>query len=152
MSAIGQGVSAYLKAGVKDRYFYGLRRTDEGELYIGKVDQMLTGDGVSVNVPGDPAKNFSEFDQGQDFYEGRGPNHDKVFANLKYEQFRWDDVNLNYYVNSEGELVVRINSQQTDGTVAYPNTDEQVVYDKTIFSFDRDVYYFVSNELTFDKH
>jgi len=28
---------------------------------------------------------------------------------LQWDQYRWDNKNMYYYVNSEGELVVRIN-------------------------------------------
>ena len=40
-NTVGQDTNVYLENGVKDRYFYGLRRTDEGELYIGKVDPTI---------------------------------------------------------------------------------------------------------------
>ena len=51
MSNIGQNLTTYLSAGIKDRYFYGLRRTVEGELYMHKIDQMKAGESVSINVP-----------------------------------------------------------------------------------------------------
>ena len=35
------------------------------------------------------------------------------YENLNYEQFRWDDRNISYYVNAEGELIVRINQKYT---------------------------------------
>lgn len=94
---------------VQDRFFYGLRRTDQGELFIGKADQLKTTDSITVNNPGDPAQNYPNFEQGQDFYEGRDVNHNLVYQNLNYEQFRWDDRNISYYIDSEGELVARIN-------------------------------------------
>ena len=108
-NTVGQDTSVYLANGIKDRYFYGLRRTDEGTLFIGKVDQLAANDPVSINNPGNIDDNFKDFDQGYDFYEGRDLNHDKPFPNLRYEQFRWDDRNLIYYVDDEGNLVVRIN-------------------------------------------
>jgi hypothetical protein len=30
----------HINGAIPDRYFYGLRRTDEGELFVGKMDQM----------------------------------------------------------------------------------------------------------------
>ena len=134
MSNIGQNLTTYLSAGIKDRYFYGLRRTVEGELYMHKIDQMKAGESVSINVPGNPEKNFTDFDQGVDFYEGR-----------------WDDVNLNYYVNDAGELVVRINATKDQGTVTYPETLETAGVQPKEFTFDRDVYSFDSNESTWDR-
>lgn len=150
-NTVGQDTSVYLQNGIKDRYFYGLRRTDEGTLFIGKVDQLAVNDPVSINNPGNIDDNFKDFDQGYDFYEGRDLNHDKPFRNLRYEQFRWDDVNLNYYINAEGELVVRINSNVGDGDITYPQTDESVIIEKTIFTFDKENYLMDSNEITFDR-
>ena len=150
-NTVGQDTNVYLENGVKDRYFYGLRRTDEGELYIGKVDQLSANDPVTINLPGNIDDNYKEFDQGYDFYEGRDLNHSKPFKNLKYEQFRWDDVNLNYYINDEGEFVVRLNSNRGDGTITYPQTDETVVTETTPFTFDKTTYNMYSNEITFDR-
>ena len=150
-NTVGQDTNVYLENGVKDRYFYGLRRTDEGELYIGKVDQLSANDPITINLPGNIDDNYKEFDQGYDFYEGRELNHCKPFKNLKYEQFRWDDVNLNYYINDEGEFVVRLNSNRGDGTITYPQTDETVVTETTPFTFDKTTYNMDSNEITFDR-
>lgn len=98
---------------VQNRFFYGLRRTDNGELFLAKSDQLKSTDSITINTPGDPTQNYTSFEQGQDFYEGRDVNHDLVYENLNYEQFRWDDRNVLYYVNAEGELVVRINQNYT---------------------------------------
>lgn len=103
----------HIHGAVQDRFFYGLRRTDEGELFISKADQLKTTDTITINNPGDPTQNYPSFEQGQDFYEGRDVNHDLVYENLNYEQFRWDDRNISYYVNDEGELVARINQNYT---------------------------------------
>ena len=35
------------------RYFYGLRRTDDGDLFIAKVDQLKSNDSIQINVEGD---------------------------------------------------------------------------------------------------
>ena len=150
-NTVGQDTSVYLANGIKDRYFYGLRRTDEGTLFIGKVDQLSANDPVSINNPGNIDDNFKDFDQGYDFYEGRDLNHAKPFPNLRYEQFRWEDVNLNYYINSEGELVVRINSNVGDGEITYPQTDESVTVQTTVFTLDKTNYLMDSNEITFDR-
>jgi len=104
----------HIYSATQDRYFYGLRRTDDGELFVGKTDQLdRTSDTISVNKPGDPANNYPTFEQGQDFYEGRDALHNLVYSNLNYEQFRWDDRNIFYYINDEGELVARINRRYT---------------------------------------
>ena len=55
---------------------------------------------VTINNPGAPADNFPNFEQGQDFYEGRDVNHNLVHVNLNYEQLRWDERNISYYVDA----------------------------------------------------
>jgi hypothetical protein len=92
-----------------NRFFYGLRRTYDGELFIAKTDQTKIGDATQINSPGDPQNNFPNFEEGQDFFEGRDVFHSLVYQNLNYEQFRWDDRNIYYYINEEGELVAKIN-------------------------------------------
>jgi len=95
------------------RYFYGLRRTDAGELYLGKVDLMSTSDALQINKPGNPTENYSNFTRGVDFFEGRDVQHTKVYDNLNYEQFRWDGRNILYYIDSDGQLVLRVNEPYT---------------------------------------
>ena len=50
-----------------ERFFYGLRRTDNGELFMGKVDQLDQDDMVQINKIGDPTNNYPNFEQGQEF-------------------------------------------------------------------------------------
>ena len=68
-------------------------------------------DSAQINRPGGTDGNYTEFQSGEDFFEGRNPNHVLVFDNLLYEQMRWDDKNIYYYVNGEGELVLRVNTK-----------------------------------------
>tara|TARA_Y100000389_G_C17333884_1_gene449576 strand:+ start:400 stop:771 length:372 start_codon:yes stop_codon:yes gene_type:complete len=103
----------HINGAIPDRFFYGLRRTDNGELFVGKMDQMATSGAITINKPGDPAHNYPSFEEGQDFYEGRDVDHNLVYDNLNYEQFHWDGRNISYYVNSEGELVARVNHSFT---------------------------------------
>lgn len=95
------------------RYFYGLRRTDNGEIYFVKVDQLNANEAVEINNLGPEEENFNEFEVGIDFFEGRNVDHTLVFDNLKYEQYRWDDRSLYYYIDDDGQLVVRINQKYT---------------------------------------
>jgi len=149
--SVGQSVNVYLKEGVKDRYFYGLYRTDEGMLYLGRVDQLARNDSIQVNNPGASANDFTDFDQGYDFFEGRDLNHEKVFLNLRYEQFRWDDVNLDYFINDDGELCVRVNSKKGEGVVTYPDVSERVDSVVSPFTFDKEAYTFDDSDITFDR-
>ena len=56
-----------INASFQNRFFYGLRRTDDGELFIGKVDQLKNDDSLTLNKPGDPTANYPDFAEGQDF-------------------------------------------------------------------------------------
>jgi len=95
------------------RYFYGLRRSDNGDLYLGKVDQILSQDAIEINTLGDQSQNFEEFEVGIDFFEGRDVEHNKILENLNYEQYRWDDRNMYYYIDDDGQLVVRVGANYT---------------------------------------
>lgn len=110
---VGFSASDYLQNNVNSRYLYGLRRTDEGELFLGRSDQLNETDDIVINNPGEAAGNFTDFEEGQDFYEGRDVYHNLVYANLNYEQFRWDNRSMYYYINAEGELVARLNKAYT---------------------------------------
>lgn len=94
---------------IDGRYLYALRRTDQGELFFTKVDQMDASTSIQINKPGDPEKNYNDFEQGIDFYEGRDQNHEIVYENLNYEQLRWDNRHINYYINDDGEFVLKFN-------------------------------------------
>ena len=110
---IGYSAGDYLQNNVNSRYLYGLRRTDEGELFLGRSDQLSDTDDIVINNPGFAEDNFTDFEEGQDFYEGRDVYHNLIYKNLNYEQFRWDNRNIYYYVNAEGELVARLNKTYT---------------------------------------
>jgi hypothetical protein len=78
-----------------------------------KADLLELEDGVILNKPGAPSQNYNDFSRGQDFFEGKDLDHKKVFENLVYEQFRWDGRNLFYYINDNGELVLKVNESHT---------------------------------------
>ena len=109
---LGQSITDMV-AQTDQRFFYGLRRTADGELFIAKIDQLQANDSLVVNNEGDPTQNYEDFEQGQDFYEGRNVNHEIVYENLNYEQFRWDNRSINYYIDESGNLVARINEGYT---------------------------------------
>lgn len=94
--------------GNSPRYWYALRRNDDGELYIVRSDQVTDKDGYEINIVGDIVENFEDFEPGVDYFEGIDEEHNPVFENMKYTQYRWDDRSIFYYVNNEGQLVQRI--------------------------------------------
>jgi hypothetical protein len=96
------------------RYFYGLRRDDTtGELIFVRVNQLSRTDAVQINNSGTADGNYEDFQQGVDFFEGRDINHNTVYPNLNYEQYRWDDKSLYYYIDADGQLVAHFGSQYT---------------------------------------
>lgn len=95
------------------RFFYALRRTEQGDLYFCRVDQINEADAIQINVPGDWTEDYPDFEIGVDYFDGRlEEDHTRPFDNLKYDQFRWDHRSMYYYLNEEGELVVRVNQQR----------------------------------------
>jgi hypothetical protein len=102
--------------GDSPNYLYAFRRTDDGELYLAKINQLSRVDSITINNEGDPADNFTEFETGVDFFEGRDVYHNLTYENLNYEQYRWDDRNIYYYIDSSGNLVIR-----TDMKYQYPS-------------------------------
>jgi hypothetical protein len=94
--------------GDSPRYWYALRRDEEGQLYVVRSDQLVDDTSYEINFPGSPEDNFEDFEAGIDFFEGRDEDHELVYDNMKYTQYRWDDRSIFYYVNNEGQLVARI--------------------------------------------
>lgn len=99
--------------GDSPQYVYGLRRTDDGELHFVRVNQLSRDDSFQVNRTGEESQNYNEFEAGVDFFEGRDAEHEIVFENLVYEQYRWDDRDLWYYVDADGNLVAVVNQKHT---------------------------------------
>jgi len=103
------------------RYFYALRRTDDGELFFSKIDQLKDTDTITLNIAGASEDNFEQFEYGVDFFDGRlALDHSRPYTNLYFDQYRWDQKNCYYYINNNGELVVRINQ-------AYTYSPDQIV-------------------------
>lgn len=117
MSTFYVGTSADLVVGQlgNGRYLYALRRNNDGELFLRKIDQIVDQDGLELNLPGPPEENFVNFEEGIDYYEGIDQDHEPVFQNLFYPQYRWDSRSAYFYVNEEGQFVMRLNQ-----TFSYP--------------------------------
>jgi hypothetical protein len=99
--------------GQSPRYWYALRRNSDGELFIVRSDQVTDKESYELNLPGSPAENFEDFEPSVDFFDGIDAEHEPVYDNLKYTQYRWDDRSIFYYVDSQGQLVQRINQGYT---------------------------------------
>ena len=105
---IGNSPESIINGFIK-RYFYGLRRNDDGELFLIRVDQLRPDGTATINDIGIGENNFPDFEEGIDFLEGLDANHDIVYENLRYPQIKWDGRLLTYYVDPEdGQFIVRI--------------------------------------------
>lgn len=98
-------------SGFIKRYFYGLRRNDDGELFLVRIDQLQGGNEnvVVINDLGIEEENFPDFEEGIDFLDGVDNDGNVVYPNLRYPQLKWDGRSLVYYIEQDtGFLVQRI--------------------------------------------
>lgn len=111
------GIDPQTRLGSTPRFFYGLRKNENGSLFLERNDQMKGRDSVEINTVGPLEENYTDFEVGVDFFEGIDINHNEVFGNLKYQQYRWDDRAMFYYIDEEGQLVAVVNQghEYTDG-------------------------------------
>jgi hypothetical protein len=107
------GTSPDEALGDSPRYWYAIRRNEDGELFLLRSDQLIDKDTVELNLPGDPAENFEDFEPGVDYFEGVTADHEIEYDNLVWTQYRWDNRSMLYYIDSEGRLVQRINQGYT---------------------------------------
>lgn len=103
------GVDPNEVLGDSPRYFYGMRKNQDGELFLVRSDQLKDTDSIELNISGSAAETFQDFEAGINFLDGIDADHNVVFDNLKYPQYKWDDRPLFYYIDSQGQLVIRIN-------------------------------------------
>jgi len=53
MAEYYSGISPdHIVGALQNRFFYGLRRTDQGELFVGKIDQLSRTDSLEINKSG----------------------------------------------------------------------------------------------------
>lgn len=92
------------------RYFYAIRRDDDGLLYFSKIDQLTDLGTITINNSGLTEDDYTDFEYGVDFFDGRlAEDHSRPYSNLQWDQYRWDSKNVYYYINTAGEFIVRIN-------------------------------------------
>lgn len=92
----------------QQRYFYALRTDEEGNIYFTRVDMWNSDETIEINSPGSVEDDWQYFEIGLDYFEGKNPDtHEKDTPNLKYDQYRFDSKSAYYYINANGELVVR---------------------------------------------
>ena len=133
---IGNSPESIVQGFIK-QYFYGMRRNDDGELFLLRVDQ-LSGEGTAtINDLGVGANNFLDFEEGINYLEGIDADHDIVYENLRYQQIKWDGRLLTYYIDpTDGQFIVRISEDyQYPQNISSPGygegIDNQVVTEYT---------------------
>ncbi len=105
---IGNTPEAIVNGFIK-QYFYGMRRNEDGELFLLRVDQLSGQGTATINDIGVGDNNFPDFEEGINFLEGIDENHDIVYENLRYPQIKWDGRLLTYYIDpTDGQFIVRI--------------------------------------------
>jgi hypothetical protein len=107
------GTSPEDALGDSPRYWYAIRRNQDGELFLLRSDQLKDKDSVSLNIPGSPEENFEDFEPGVDYFDGIDDSHNKPKENMYWTQYRWDNRSILYYIDDEGTLVQRINQSYT---------------------------------------
>ena len=106
---IGNNPESIVQGFIK-QYFYGMRRNEDGELFLIRIDQLQGQENVAViNDIGVSANNFLDFEEGIDYLDGVDQDHNIVYANLRYPQIRWDGRSLVYYIDpTDGQFIMRI--------------------------------------------
>jgi hypothetical protein len=105
---IGTSPEAVVNGFIK-RYFYGLRRNDDGELFLIRIDQLAGDETAVINDVGIGANNFLDYEEGIDFLEGVDIEHNVIYQNLRYPQLKWDSRLLTYYVDPvDGQYIISI--------------------------------------------
>ena len=127
--------------GISKRYFYGLRRNDDGELFLAVLDQLAGGDEniVLINEQGTADENYPDYEEGIDFLDGINQDHSIEYENLRYPQFRWDGRSLLYYVEDETGLLVQRISESFDypagiSTNGYSDGNEDTVLENNEYT------------------
>ena len=105
---IGNNPESIIDGFIK-QYFYGMRRNEDGELFLLRVDQLSGQGTATINDIGVGENNYPDFEEGIDFLEGIDANHNIVYDNLRYQQIKWDGRLLTYYIDpADGQFIVRI--------------------------------------------
>lgn len=103
------GTSPDEALGTSPRYWYAMRRNIDGELFFVRSDQLIDGESYILNEPGPPEDDFEAFQPGTDYLDGIDAEHEEVHPNMYYPQYKWDNRGLFYFIDSDGNLIVRIN-------------------------------------------
>ena len=103
---IGTGPADVINSFIK-RYFYGMRRNTDGELFLLKSDQQKGGsDAITINEVGEASGNFPDFEEGISYLDGINETHDIVYDNLRYQQLNSD--HYSDHINRLGRQIYKL--------------------------------------------
>lgn len=92
------------------RFFYALRREEDGTLWFTQVDTLIDTSSTQINRPGASEDDYNDFETGVDFFDGRdGDTHVRLYPNLYFDEYRWDQRAINYFIDANGEFIAYIN-------------------------------------------
>lgn len=121
----------------EEGFFYGLRRDEvNGWVIVDKINLDASFESVELtdlNSYTGTGREFENFEQGVDFYDGRDASHNLLYDGLKYEQYKWSGDDLYYFINEEGQLCVRVDREYfySEG-VSQTVLPEQMLYGNPI--------------------
>lgn len=98
-----------------NRYLYALRRDDEGTLYIARLDSKDSTDSIDLvnGILPESLSGLVDLDSGE-YFEGRSSTtKELVSETLNYEQWRWENKFISYYINADGEFVALVGEDRT---------------------------------------
>ena len=123
------------------KYLYGIRRNDDGELFLSRVDQLAGGaeNSIVINEQGTTEDSFPDFEEGVDYLDGIDENGDIVYPNLRYPQLKWDSRALTFYVEGDtGQFVQRVSQDyqypENISTPGYGAGEDSQVFANTEFT------------------
>lgn len=94
-------------------YFYALRRDDDGNLFINRIDNL--NDLETVDLFG-PEVNADFVGKATEDYFGERDDATRLLEystdDVKYEQWKWENLKKFYYLNEDGELVVSVGTDK----------------------------------------
>ena len=94
----------------EERFFYAIRVDETGTLYFTRVDLWVSTDAIEINAGGPLEDNWDYFELGTDFFDGKDPvSRERTYPNLNYDQYRFGSRSAYYYLNADGDLIVRYN-------------------------------------------
>jgi hypothetical protein len=89
-------------------YLFALRRTEEGDLYLLKVNLNDPNDSAQLFGDDMPVEFVDYTFPGDDYFDGRNAAKTLEYSldDVKYEQWKWEDSIRSYYVDTDGNLVL----------------------------------------------